>query len=74
MTHEPRAVEIKSSATFRSRHGRNLATVGSQLDIDPTQRWVVYRGEHGQQLEEFKVVPVVEYLRQDFASPSNRVL
>ncbi|MCQ4615946.1 MULTISPECIES: ATP-binding protein [Corynebacterium] len=73
MTHEPRAVEIKSSVTFRSRYGRNVATVGSQLSIDPAQRWVVYRGEHRQQLEEFKVLPASEYLRQDFASPSNQV-
>lgn len=73
MTHEPRAVEIKSSVTFRSRHGKNLATVGSQLDIDPAQRWVVYRGEHSQQLEEFKAMPGAEYLRLNFTQPENPV-
>ncbi|OIR42647.1 AAA family ATPase [Corynebacterium sp. NML140438] len=73
MTHEPRAVEIKSSVTFRSRHGKNLATVGSQLDIDPAQRWVVYRGEHSQQLEEFKAMPAAEYLRLNFTQPENPV-
>nr|WP_305086015.1 ATP-binding protein [Corynebacterium sp. CCUG 51687] len=74
MTHEPRAVAIKSSVTFRSRHGKNLATVGSQLNIDPARRWVVYRGEHNQQLEEFKVVPAAEYLRHNFAQSEDRVL
>ncbi|OIR45805.1 ATP-binding protein [Corynebacterium sp. NML130628] len=74
MTHGPRAVKIKSSMTFRSRHGKNVATVGSQLDIDPAQRWVVYRGEHGQQLEEFKVVPAAEYLRHNFTQSEDRVL
>lgn len=74
MTREPHAVAIKSSVTFRPRHGKNLATVGSQLNIDPAQRWVVYRGEHSQQLEEFKAVPAAEYLRLNFTQPENPVL
>lgn len=41
-----RAIEIKSSSTFRSSHVRSLVNVSEELGIDPARRFLVNRGQY----------------------------
>ncbi|SQG63800.1 AAA+ superfamily ATPase [Corynebacterium renale] len=45
LTKEPRLIEIKSSATYRSKFGKHLAEVAEKIGLPDIRTMVVYAGE-----------------------------